>query len=126
MSLFDLVAPYEPSGDQPQAIRDLVAGEGVYMLKVWLEKCSDSGCSKPRSSLFRDTLIEYDVAAIPPKLEQTLKLSGSDHDKFQRFIIGFATAAASGDTAEFIIKLDDPSFIRPSDPVVTSDPNLEG
>ncbi|MDB4442100.1 PQQ-binding-like beta-propeller repeat protein [bacterium] len=101
--------------------------EGVYVLKAWVEKCSDSSCSKPLSSLFRDTLVEYDVAGIPPKLVQTITLSEADHDKFERFLFGFTTAAASGDTQESIIKFFELSFIRSSsDPVVTSDPNMGG
>ena len=117
--------------DGPWAVRieitrDLVAGEGVYVLKAWVEQCADAGCSKPLTSLFRDTLVEYDVAGIPPKLEQTIKLSAADHAKFERLLFGFTTAAASGDTQESIIRLFELSFIRPTDPVVTSDPNLEG
>jgi outer membrane protein assembly factor BamB len=109
-----------------EVIRDLVAGEGVYVLKAWVEKCTDGGCSKPLTSLFRDTLVKYDVAAIPPKLEQTIKLSGAEHDKFERFLFGFTSAVAAGDTQESIIKFFELSFIRLTDPVVTSDPNLEG
>ena len=109
-----------------EVTRDFVAGEGVYVLKAWVEKCSDAGCSKYLSALYRDTLVTYDVAGTPPKLEQTIRLSGAEHDKFERFLFGFTTAVASGDTEESIIKFFELSFIRPSDPVVTSDPNLEG
>jgi hypothetical protein len=97
---------------------------GVYTLKAWVEKCADAGCSNPLTSLFRDTLVKYDVAGVPPKLLQTVRLSEAEHEKFERFLFGFTTAVATGDTQESIIKFFELSFIRPTDPVVTSDPNL--
>ena len=69
-------------------------------------------------------LVTYDVPAIPPKLEQTFTLDAAEHAKFERFLFGFTTAVASGDTRESIVRFFELSFIRPTDPVITSDPNL--
>ena len=108
-----------------EVTRDLVAGEGIYVLKAWVEKCTDSGCSKYLSALFRDTLIQYDVAGIPPKLVQTINLTAAEHDKFERVLFGFTTAVAASDTQASIVRFFELSFIRPTDPIVISDPNLE-
>ena len=103
-----------------------VDGEEQYTLKTWVEKCTEAGCSKFLSSLFRDTLVNYKVSVRPPKLDQTIKLSAAEHAKFERFLFGFTSAAATGDTQKAIIKFFELSFIRVSDPDVTSDPNLDG
>jgi hypothetical protein len=76
--------------------------------------------------VFRNTLINYKVPGRLPKLEQTIKLSPADHAKFERFLFGFTSAAAANDTQEAIIKFFELSFIRDTDPDVTSDPNLDG
>ena len=103
-----------------------VDGEEQYTLKTWVEKCTEAGCSKFLSSLFRDTLINYKVPGRLPKLEQTIKLSPADHAKFERFLFGFTSAAAANDTQEAIIKFFELSFIRDTEQDVTSDPNLDG
>ena len=77
------------------------------------------------SSNFRDTLSNYKVSTRPPKLVQTIKLTAEEHAKFERFLFGFTSAAATGDTQAAIIKFFELSFIRVSDPDVTSDPNLD-
>jgi len=124
-----------PDGDGLWAVRMEIDREtfseggeskGRYTIKAWVEKCSDSGCSKVLNSLYRDTLVTYNVSGIPPKLEQVIELSEADHDKLYRILFGFTTAVASNDTQESIIKFFELSFIRPTDPEVTSDPNLEG
>jgi outer membrane protein assembly factor BamB len=93
---------------------------GTYTLKTWVEKCNGD-CTAFLAGFFRDTRIEYDVAARPPKLEQTLILSDTDHQKFERFLFGFTTAAGAGDTQQAVIKDFELSFIQPSDIVITSD-----
>lgn len=124
-------------GDGQWAVRIEVTSEGPdgpidgseqydYRLKTWVEKCTAAGCSKFLSSHFRDTLINYNVSGRPPKLDQTIKLSPAEHAKFERFLFGFTSAAATGDTQAAIIKFFELSFIRVTDPDVTSDPNLDG
>jgi hypothetical protein len=55
-------------------------------------------------------------------LAQVIELSQSDHDRFNRFLFGFTTATAPGDTQSALIKQFNLNFIRPNDPVVTNDP----
>jgi hypothetical protein len=108
-----------------EVIRQTIAGgKGEYRLKTWVEKCTTSGCSKIRDALFRDTLITYDVAAVPPKLEQVITLSALDHAKFERLLFGFTSQAIGTDTQQAVIRFFELSFSRPSDPLVTSDPIL--
>ena len=94
--------------------------EGTYTLKTWLEKC-DGDCSVFTDGIFRDTRVVYDVATRPPKLEQTIRLSDVDHEKFERFLFGFTTAAQAGDTQQAIIRDFELTFSRSGDPVVTAD-----
>jgi outer membrane protein assembly factor BamB len=94
--------------------------EGTYTLKTWLEKC-EGDCTVFTDGLFRDTRVVYNVAAKPPKLEQTIILSDTDHDKFERFLFGFTTAAQAGDTQQGVIRDFELTFSRPGDPVVTVD-----
>jgi outer membrane protein assembly factor BamB len=94
--------------------------EGTYTLKTWVEKC-DGDCSVFTDGLFRDTRVVYNVAAREPKLEQTVKLSDTDHEKFDRFLFGFTTAAQTGDDQQAIIRDFELTFSRSGDPVVTVD-----
>ena len=96
-------------------------GNFAYALKTWVEQCQFADCSDFLGLFFRDTLVEYNVAARPNKLEQSFKLSGADHDKFERFLFGFTTASQSGDTQQAIIRNFELSFSRSGDPEVTAD-----
>jgi hypothetical protein len=106
-------------------VRSDGAPEYYYMLKTWVEKCTEAACSKFLNSKFRDTRSNYKVATRPPKLDQTITLTEEEHAKFERILFGFTSAAASGDTQEAIIKFFKLTFIRDTDPDVTSDPNLD-
>jgi outer membrane protein assembly factor BamB len=94
--------------------------EGTYTLKTWFEKC-DGDCSAFVDGIFRDTRVVYNVAGRPPKLEQTITINATDHDKFERFLFGFTTAAQTGDDQQAIIRDFELTFSRSGDPVVTSD-----
>jgi hypothetical protein len=56
-------------------------------------------------------------------LAQEIELSQTDHDMFNRFLFGFTTATAPGDTQSAVIQHFNLSFIRPNDSVITIDPN---
>jgi len=102
-----------------------VGDQYQYRLKTWFEKCTEAGCSKFLNSNFRDTQKNYKVSTRPPKLDQIITLTADEHAKFERFLFGFTSAAASGDTQTAIIKFFELTFIRATDPDVTFDPNLD-
>jgi hypothetical protein len=54
-------------------------------------------------------------------MTQTIELSGSDHDLFNRFLFGFTSGSGSDQTIS--ISRFQLSFVRLNDPVVTADPN---
>jgi hypothetical protein len=54
-------------------------------------------------------------------LEQTIKLNGTDHDKFERFLFGFTTASQFGDTQQATLQNFELTFSRSSDLAVTVD-----
>ena len=77
MSLFDLVAPYEPSGDQPQAIRDLVAGFRAGRQEQVLLGVTGSGktftMARVIAELARPTLILVHNKTLAAQLYQEFK-----------------------------------------------------
>jgi len=103
------------------------SGNYEYTLRTWLRQCNDENCSTDNSlnalkgTFFEDTRIQYD--AREPHLVQTIELSQSEHDEFDRFLFGFTTASGPGEDQSAVIGDFQLSFIRPNDPVIASDPN---
>ena len=99
-------------------------GNYDYKLRLWMRQCTQADCNDILGTFFQDTRIEYDYSALPPDLplDQDIELSPSDHAMFNRFLFGFTTATAPGDTQSALIEHFNLSFIRPNDPVITDDP----
>jgi hypothetical protein len=100
-----------------------IDGNFEYDLRLWMRQCSQADCNDILGTFFQNTRIEYDYSALPDlPLTQQIELSPSDHDRFIRFLFGFTTATAPGDSQSALIEQFTLSFIRPNDPVITSDP----
>ena len=98
-------------------------GNYDYNLRLWMRQCSQSDCNDILGTFFQDTRIRYDYSALVDlPLVQDIELSQTDHDMFSRFLFGFTTATAQGDSQNTVIRHFNLSFIRPNDPVVTIDP----
>ena len=117
--------------DGPWAIRleverSLVQNAGGnydYNLQLWMRQCARADCNDILGTFFQDTRIKYEYSALPDlPLDQEIELSQSDHDIFNRFLFGFTTAIAPGDTQSALVEQFNLSFIRPNDPVITNDP----
>jgi hypothetical protein len=99
-------------------------GNFDYNLRLWMRQCAQSDCNDILGTFFQDTRIKYDYSALADlPLVQAIELSQSDHDRFNRFLYGFTTATAPGDTQSALIEQFNLSFIRPNDPVITNDPD---
>ena len=98
-------------------------GNFDYELRLWMRQCTQSDCNDILGTFFQNTRIKYDYSALPDlPLIQQIELSPTDHDRFIRFLFGFTTATAPGDSQSALIEQFTLSFIRPNDPVITSDP----
>jgi outer membrane protein assembly factor BamB len=101
-----------------------------YTLRTWIRKCPDTNCTGIADTLFSNTRLRYDylhIATPQLPMTQTIELSGpettsgTDQALFKRFLFGFTSASGSSQTIN--ITRFQLGFIRPNDPVVTSDPN---
>jgi Tfp pilus assembly protein PilX len=98
-----------------------------YTLHTWIRQCAtmiaSSECDDPDiiGTFFQDTRLEYN--AKPPHLTQIIELDQADQDLFDRFLFGFTGASGDMASQNAIIEKLQLSFIRPGDPVVTTDPN---
>ena len=100
-----------------------VDGNFDYNLRLWMRQCTQADCNDILGTFFQDTRIAYDYSSLPDlPLAQEIELSPSDHAMFNRFLFGFTTATAPGDTQSALIEHFNLSFIRPNDPVITNDP----
>jgi hypothetical protein len=100
-------------------------GNYEYNLRLWMRQCAQTDCNDILGTFFQDTRNKYDYSALADlPLAQEIELSQSDHDRFNRFLFGFTTATAPGESQSALINLDQfrLSFIRPNDPVITIDP----
>jgi hypothetical protein len=89
-----------------------------------MRQCTQADCNDILGTFFQDTRIKYDYSALADlPLAQEIELSPSDHAMFNRFLFGFTTATAPGDTQSAFIAHFNLSFILPNDPVITNDPN---
>ena len=118
--------------DGPWAVRleverSLVQNAGGnfdYNLRLWMRQCSQADCNDILGTFFQNTRIKYNYSALADlPLTQAIELTQSDHDKFIRFLFGFTTATAPGDSQSAMIEHFNLSFILPNDPVITTDPN---
>ena len=97
-----------------------------YNLRTWVRQCDAANCEDVIGTFYADTRIGYfptSPVARPPMMEQTIKLLPADHLDFERFLFGFTSQTASGETQSTTIREFQLSFIRPNDPDVTDDPN---
>jgi outer membrane protein assembly factor BamB len=92
-----------------------------YTLHSWARQCNELSCNDILGTFFEDTRIEY--TARIPQITQTIELDQTDHDKFTNFLYGFTSALAAGDTQSALIENLNLSFIRPNDPIVSTDPS---
>jgi outer membrane protein assembly factor BamB len=103
-------------------------GNYDYTLRTWIRQCdTDQGSSNCTDTdiigtFFQDTRIEYD-AKTPHLAPQPVELSPGDHVKFERLLFGFTGATGVGTSQNAIIGKFQLSFIRPGDPVISTDPN---
>jgi hypothetical protein len=74
-------------------------------------------------SFYDDTRLTYSPVLRPPQMEQTINLSSTENNQFQRFVFGFTSQTASGDNQKSLIRNSRLSFVRSTDPTVTCDPN---
>jgi outer membrane protein assembly factor BamB len=93
-----------------------------YLLRTWVRQCQLAGCSDVIGSYYDDTHLTYSPALRPPQMEQLVNLSSTENTQFQRFIFGFTSQTASGDTQQSVIRELKLGFVRPTDPTVTCDP----
>jgi hypothetical protein len=101
-----------------------IDGNFEYDLRLWMRQCTQSDCNDILGTFFQNTRIKYDYSALVDlPLTQQIELSPTDHDRFIRFLFGFTTATAPGDSQSALIEQFTLSFIRPNDPVITSDPD---
>lgn len=104
------------------------AGTYAYNLKAWIRQCSVASCNDPNDPLgtfYEDTRVQYSPdspTARPPMIEQTVNLTSADHAAFERFIFGFTSQTGAGETQTATIRKFQLSFIRPNDPILTTDP----
>ena len=97
-----------------------------YNLRTWVRQCDQPNCDDVIGTFYADTRIDYfptSPVARPPMMEQTIKLLPADHQDFERFLFGFTSQTASGETQSATIREFQLSFIRLGDPDVTVDPN---
>ena len=100
-----------------------IDGNFDYNLRLWMRQCAQADCNDILGTFFQDTRIKYDYSALADlPLVQAIELSPSDHAMFNRFLFGFTTSTAPGDTQSALIEQFNLSFIRPNDPVITTDP----
>jgi hypothetical protein len=101
-----------------------IDGNFDYNLRLWMRQCTQADCNDILGTFFQDTRIKYDYSARPEDLPlfQQIELSQTDHDRFIRFLFGFTTATAPGDSQSALIEQFALSFIRPNDPIITNDP----
>jgi len=97
-------------------------GNYDYNLQLWMRQCTQADCSDILGTFFHDTRIKYDYSALEDlPLSQNIELSFTDHNLFNRFLFGFTTSTAAGESQSAIIGQFNLSFIRPADSVITSD-----
>ncbi len=100
-----------------------IDGNFDYDLRLWMRQCTQSDCNDIIGTFFQNTRINYNFSALVDlPLTQQIELSPTDHDRFIRFLFGFTTATAPGDSQSALIEQFTLSFIRPNDPIITSDP----
>ena len=98
-------------------------GNYEYTLRSWVRQCNELDCSDVLGTDYQNTRIRYNDRS--PQIEQTVELSETDHNNFTRFLFGFTTATASGNSQNAIIEYFQLSFIRPGDETINDDPDWE-
>jgi outer membrane protein assembly factor BamB len=97
-----------------------------YTLRTWIRQCAFTDCVDIKGTPYQDTTVVYDatpasVTELP--FTQVIELTQEEHDKFERMLFGFTTAASSTDTQLTTIADFQLTFARPGlDPVITDDP----
>lgn len=93
-----------------------------YELRSWLRQCKEIDCNDVIGSFYDDTRISYSPGLRATQMEQTINLSSDENTKFERFLFGFTSQTAFGDTQTSTIRNLKLSFVRSTDPAVTCDP----
>jgi len=60
-----------------------------YILRTWVRQCQQADCSDVTGSFYDDTRLTYSPVLRPPQMEQTINLSSTENNQFQRFVFGF-------------------------------------
>ena len=105
-----------------------VSGTYSYNLRTWMRQCdgTKTDCSEVLGTFYADTRLNYSPSSPtphPPMMEQTINLLESDHDDFDRFLFGFTSQTATGETQAATIQNFQLSFIRSNDPTISEDPD---
>jgi outer membrane protein assembly factor BamB len=101
-------------------------GTYAYNLRTWVRQCNDLSCNDVLGTFFEDTRVQYSPTsptARPPMLEQTISINSSYHADFERFLFGFTSQTAAGESQTATIRKFQLSFIQSNDPTVNEDLN---
>ena len=100
-------------------------GNYEYQISTWMRQCQEADCSDIKGTAYQDTTVKYDYSPIQTlPFTQIIELTPAEHDKFERFLFGFTTAAKAADTQLVDIRDFQMTFIRAGiDPVENTDPD---
>ena len=118
--------PWAARTEVTRAVSANANGNYEYTLLTWIRQCAQSDCSDIKGTAFQDTTLEYNYspAGVPDlPFEQVIELTPAEHDKFERFLFGFTTAAGASDTQIVEIRDFQLTFARSVDPTINNDPD---
>ena len=92
-----------------------------YQLRAWIRQCNQAGCSDVLGTLYENTRVAYSPTLRPPQMDQIINLSSSDQSNFERFLFGFTSQTAAGDSQTATLRSFKLSFARPTDATITCD-----
>jgi hypothetical protein len=118
--------PWATRTEVKRAVAINANGNYEYTLLTWIRQCAQSDCSDIKGTAFQDTTLVYNYspAGVPDlPFEQVIELTPAEHDKFERFLFGFTTAAGASDTQIVEIRDFQLTFSRSSDPTINNDPD---
>ncbi len=96
-----------------------------YTLHAWVRQCKESDCNDVLGTFYEDTRIQYATNRTGSELPlaQTIELNAAEHGDFTQFLFGFTGAVAANNRQDAVIDHFQLSFIRPNDPIITTDPD---
>jgi outer membrane protein assembly factor BamB len=93
-----------------------------YVLRTWVRECEDASCSKALGTLYENTRVAYSPSLRPPQMEQVINLDyNASVVNFDRFLFGFTSQTAAGDSQTATLRNLKLSFVRPTDATITCD-----